>query len=193
MIMFPRFLIALRFSVLMMLFCGFLYPCGITALAQTLFPWQANGSLLYSKEQKQAIGSVLLGQTFTGNRYFHSRPAVNGYDAANSGGANLGVNSKKLIDRITADAVSYNQHFQVGTQIPVDAVTASASSLDSHISLANALKQVQIVSKTRRMDATELEKLVHRVAETSAFTETPYLNVLVLNLTLDGTKVSHRL
>jgi K+-transporting ATPase ATPase C chain len=189
--MLPRFLIALRFSVLMMLLCGFLYPCGITALAQTLFPWQANGSLLYSKEHSQAIGSVLLGQTFTGNQYFHSRPAVNTYDAANSGGANLGANSKKLVDRITADVISYKQNFNLSGQIPVDAVTASASSLDPHISLANALQQVPVVARARGINPTELESLVRRVAESSALTETPYLNVLVLNLTLDGTQVSH--
>jgi len=188
--MLPRFLIALRFSVLMMILCGFLYPCGITALAQTFFPWQANGSLFYSNQHQQPIGSALLGQTFNGNQYFHSRPAVNGYDAANSGGANLGANSKKLVDRISADTISYQQHFETSDEIPVDAVTASASSLDPHISLANALIQVPVVAKTRGMNPIELKSLVHRVAESSVFTETPYLNVLILNLTLDGTQVS---
>jgi|SRR6478609_8752847 len=189
--MLPRLLIAFRFSILMMLVCGLLYPCGITALAQTFFPWQANGSLLYSKEQKQAIGSVLLGQTFTGDRYFHSRPAVNSYDASNSGGSNLGASSQKLIDRITADTASYQKHFEINTLIPVDAVTASSSSLDPHISLANALTQVPVIAKARGTNPVELGKLVNRVAETSAITETPYVNVLVLNLTLDKAQISH--
>lgn len=176
---------ALRAAIMMTLLCGLVYPLLITAMAQTIFPWQANGSLLYSKNSKQAVGSALLGQPFTGVRYFHSRPAVNSYDASNSGGSNLAVNSKKLIDRVQSDIQSYKTSFGKQDHIPVDAITASASSLDPHISFANALQQVPAVAKARGISAVALEKEVHDLAETSFLNEASYVNVLKLNLKLD--------
>jgi potassium-transporting ATPase KdpC subunit len=183
--MLSSLLSALRFSIVMTVLCGLAYPLLITGMAQAIFPWQANGSLLYSKDSKQAIGSALLGQNFTQARYFHSRPAVNSYDASNSGGSNLAVNNKKLIDRIQTDIHRYQTSFGKENNIPVDAVTASSSSLDPHISLANALEQVPAIAKNRGISASELQKQVEEAVESFPLSEAPYVNVLKLNLALD--------
>jgi K+-transporting ATPase ATPase C chain len=178
------FITAFRFSVLMLLLCGLVYPLAMTGLGQAFFPKQANGSLLRTAKG-HLIGSELIGQSFTQAKYFHPRPAANRYDASNSGGSNLAVSSQKLVARIQADVKTYQ--IETGQQelIPVDAITASASSLDPHISLANALSQVPRVAKARGLNSAVLKTQVLKAAEKPFLAESPYLNVLTFNLALD--------
>lgn len=175
---------AIRFTLLIFLFGGILYPLTMTGLGQCLFPAQVNGSLI-RQPNGTIVGSRLIGQPFSKPEYFHPRPAVNGYDASNSGGSNLGVTSKKLIERIRRDAATYQKENPVKQAIPVDAVTASASSLDPHISLANALLQVPRVARARGLSQNAINALVRKLSEKSPLAESPYVNVLVLNLALD--------
>lgn len=175
---------AIRFTILILIIGGILYPLSVTGLGQFLFPHQANGSLV-KQPTGQVIGSSLIGQEFTRPEYFHPRPAVNGYDASNSGGSNLGATSKKLIDRISQDAKTYQADNREKQAIPVDAVTASASNLDPHISLVNALLQVSRVANARHLDTESVKRLVRHIAEKHLLAESSYLNVLELNLALD--------
>jgi K+-transporting ATPase ATPase C chain len=177
-------LIAIRFTVLMLVICGFLYPLALTGLGQALFPAQANGSLLFDP-QGHLIGSKLIGQSFTQPKYFHLRPAVNSYDASNSGGSNLGATSKKLIDRVQQDATAYAQENAVNMSIPVDAVTASASSLDPHISLANAIRQLPRVANARHLPIATVKQWLDQMTEKPVLAERSYVNVLRLNVLLD--------
>jgi K+-transporting ATPase ATPase C chain len=182
--------IAIRFTILMLVLGGILYPFAMTGLGQALFPHLANGSLI--RQNGQVVGSELLGQPFTKPEYFHPRPAVNGYDASNSGGSNLGSTSKKLMNRVSRDAAAYQQENQINQAIPVDAVTASASSLDPHISLANALAQAPRVAAARHLTVAEVQQLISRYQENPALAESPYVNVLILNLALDKQGALHR-
>ncbi|MDH4379572.1 MAG: potassium-transporting ATPase subunit KdpC [Vampirovibrionales bacterium] len=176
--------VAIRFTLLILVSMGLLYPLALTGLGQAFFPQQANGSLIHNATG-QTIGSSLIGQAFTRPEYFHPRPAANGYDAANSGGSNLGPTSKKLIDRITVDTSGYQQKNGAKQPIPVDAVTASASNLDPHISVANALRQVPRVAHARNVSPKRIKALVLQLTEKPLFSEAPYLNVLTLNLALE--------
>jgi K+-transporting ATPase ATPase C chain len=180
-------LTAIRFTILILVFGGLIYPFAMTGLGQLLFPAQANGSLI-KQPTGQVVGSSLIGQAFTRPEYFHPRPAVNGYDASNSGGSNLGATSKKLIDRVSRDAAAYQKDNQDKQAIPVDAVTASASNLDPHISLANALLQVPRVANTRHLAPDTVKQLVEKMAAKQLLAEAPYVNVLTLNLALDRLK-----
>lgn len=176
-------LTAIRFTLLTMLLGGIIYPLIITGLGQLLFPAQANGSLIRASSG-EVIGSNLIGQSFTRPEYFHPRPAVNNYNASNSGGSNLAVTSQKLIDRVTQDAKTYSIE-NGATVIPVDAVMASGSNLDPHISLANALTQASRIAKNRHLELNKVKQLVTSNTEQPLFAEAPYVNVLKLNLALD--------
>lgn len=176
---------ALRFTFIVFLISGIVYPLLITSLGQTLFPKQANGSLIVNP-QGVVIGSSLIGQNFTRPEYFHPRPSANGYDAANSGGSNYGATNQKLINRIQTDALAYQQANPASKTIPVDAVTASASGLDPDISISNALAQVNRVAMVRHLEPTEVRQLVLSHQEQPLFTERPYVNVLQLNMALDS-------
>jgi len=176
---------ALRFTFIVFLISGIVYPLLITSLGQTLFPKQANGSLIINP-QGVVIGSSLIGQNFTRPEYFHPRPSANGYDAANSGGSNYGATNQKLINRIQADALAYQQANSDSKTIPVDAVTASASGLDPDISISNALAQVNRVAMSRHLEPKEVRQLVLKHQEQPLFTERPYVNVLQLNMALDS-------
>lgn len=135
---------------LAILLCG-IYPAVVWLVAQGVFPDQANGSLVSVKGQ--VIGSSLLAQRFAGPRYFHPRPSAagDGYDAANSGGSNLGPTSQKLIAAVKGRAAAYRteNNLAPGVVIPADAVTASASGLDPHISVPNAFMQARRVAEAR--------------------------------------------
>jgi K+-transporting ATPase ATPase C chain len=177
--------IAIRFTFLILVLGGLVYPLSITALGQLFFPAQANGSLI-KQPTGQIVGSSLVGQAFIRPDYFHPRPAANSYDASNSGGSNLGATSKKLIDRVSQDATTYQTENPVGRRaLPVDAVTVSASSLDPHISLANALAQAPRVANARKLSPDSVTQLVRRTAEKPLLAQAPYVNVLALNLALD--------
>jgi K+-transporting ATPase ATPase C chain len=174
---------------LAVLLCG-IYPVVVWGIAQGLFHSQANGSLVLVNGQ--VVGSSLVAQRFTGPGYFHPRPSAagDGYDAANSGGSNLGPTSQKLIDVVKERIAAYRaeNNLAPGVLIPVDAVTASASGLDPHISVKNALLQAGRVAVARGISEGELRKMIASRTEgrdLGIFGE-PRVNVLMLNLDMSG-------
>ncbi|MGH7060146.1 MAG: potassium-transporting ATPase subunit KdpC, partial [Stellaceae bacterium] len=154
---------------------------------QLLFPHQANGSLV--EKDGRVIGSSLIGQSFTSDKYFHGRPSATvqaPYAADNSGGSNLGPTSQALIDRVKADAAKLAKE-NPGTPIPVDLVTTSASGLDPDITPAAALFQVPRVAKARHLDPATLRALIDENTQDRLFglLGEDRVNVLALNLALD--------
>ncbi len=175
--------------LLAVILCG-IYPLILWALSQGLFPHQANGSLVIRKGT--VVGSALLAQGFNDPKYFHPRPSAagQGYDAASSGGSNLGPLSKKLIDTVQQRVKDYRteNNLSPDARVPVDAVTASGSGLDPHISVENALLQAGRVAKVRGIGKDLLHKLIESRTEgrdLGIFGE-PGVNVLMLNLDLDS-------
>lgn len=166
---------------------GIAYPMVVTGLAHVLFPDKANGQLI--QRNGVIVGSRIIGQPFSSPGYFHSRPSAagNGYDAANSGGSNLGPTNQKLVDRVKAD-VARLQAENPGTPVPVDLVTTSGSGLDPNISPAGAAFQVPRVARERHMIAAEVKQLVaeHTAGRQFGFLGEPRVNVLELNLALDA-------
>jgi potassium-transporting ATPase KdpC subunit len=179
--------------VLTLLFCvitGLLYPAVVTAVAQLIFPRQANGSIV--EVNGHPVGSELIGQAFTAPYYFHSRPSAAGagYDATASAGTNKGPTDRKLADTLIAGAVAQvmkDDGVEKG-KIPADMVTSSASGLDPHISPANAALQVARVARERRVDAEAVRQLVQQRTEGRqfGFLGEPRVNVLLLNVALDS-------
>jgi K+-transporting ATPase ATPase C chain len=165
---------------------GIIYPLVVTAIAQVLFPRQANGQLI--QRDGKTVGSAIIGQSFSGLAYFHSRPSAagNGYDAANTNGSQLGPTNQKLIDRVKSD-VSAAQANNPGVPVPIDLVTASASGIDPHITPAAAEFQLPRIAKERGTTADRLRPLVARHTEGRqlGFLGEPRVNVLELNLELD--------
>jgi len=183
----PAIVLTLLFSAI----TGLVYPGVVTALAQLLFPHQANGSLIRSAGG-QLIGSELIGQPFAGLAYFHPRPSAagNGYDGTASGGTNKGPTDVKLADKLIAPAVDSEVRLDgvVKGRIPSDLVTSSGSGLDPHISPASALLQVGRVARARHADTAAVRALVERHVEGRQFGlfGEPRVNVLELNLALDS-------
>jgi K+-transporting ATPase ATPase C chain len=170
--------------------CG-IYPVVVWGLGQTLFHYQANGSLITGKDGT-VYGSELIGQNFSDDQYFNSRPSAagTGYDASNSSATNLGPTSRKLHDSIAAAVAAYRKQNGLSADqlVPADAVTSSASGLDPDISVKNAMLQVARVAKTRKMSADAVTALVQKYTtgrDFGIFGE-PRVNVLKLNLALDG-------
>ena len=168
---------------------GILYPLLVTGLAQLIFPKQANGELIHGKDGV-VIGSRLIGQPFSGPGYFHSRPSAAGaagYDATASGGSNLGPTNAQLITRVNGD-VAKLQAENPGAAIPVDLVTTSGSGLDPDISPAAAEFQIRRVAAERKIQETEIARLVAEHSENRqwGFLGEPRVNVLELNLALDA-------
>ena len=178
--------------VLAVVCCG-IYPLVVYGIAQLAFPRQANGSLIIAKDGT-VRGSELLGQSFTEAKYFHPRPSAagNGYDAANSGGSNLGPTSEKLADLIKQRIVVYRSENGLSeqTETPADAVTASGSGLDPHISMRNAELQLVRVAKARNLSETKIRELIakHTDKPRLGVYGEPGVNVLKLNLALDSIK-----
>jgi K+-transporting ATPase ATPase C chain len=174
---------------LAVILCG-LYPAAVWVLAQGLFPAKANGSLIV--RSGTTLGSSLIGQGFAGPKYFHPRPSAagQGYDAVRSGGSNLGPTSKKLVDAVRRRTSDYREENSLSpeTMVPADAVTASASGLDPHISLNNALLQTPRVAKARGLDEMAVRKLIEAYTQGRdlGILGEPRVNVLMLNLALDG-------
>jgi K+-transporting ATPase ATPase C chain len=182
---------AVMSTLMMAIVCCGLYPLVVFGLGQILFHDQANGSLLIDRTGS-VRGSRLIGQQFTLDKYFQSRPSAagNGYDATSSGGSNLGPTSQKLSDTIKQNIASYRakNNLDTNTLVPADAVTASGSGLDPHISLRNAELQAPRVAKARNLPLEKVQSLVSANTDPANFgiLGEPGVNVLALNLALDA-------
>jgi K+-transporting ATPase ATPase C chain len=178
--------IAVLMTIVTTILLGLVYPLAMTALAQAIFPDEANGQLIV--RDGRTIGSRIVGQSFSSTRYFHGRPSAagTGYDAANSGGTNLGPTNRKLVDAVKA-AVDAARKENRGASMPVDLVTSSASGLDPHLSPAAALFQAPRVAAARHASEAEVRRLVEAHIEPRQFglLGEPRVNVLELNLALD--------
>jgi K+-transporting ATPase ATPase C chain len=192
--------VAVLMTIVTTLLLGVAYPLAVTGLAQVLFRDKANGQLL--ERDGQVVGSRIIGQAFSSPGYFRSRPSAagTGYDAANSGGTNLGPTNKKLVDAVKAavDAARAENSEVRGAggcgvpgaacTVPVDLVTSSASGLDPHVSPAAAAFQVSRVARERGIPEAEVRRLVeaHFEGRQLGFLGEPVVNVLELNLALDA-------
>ncbi len=181
---------AVRVFVILTVLTGLLYPLVIWGVAQTVFPNQANGSLL--ARQGRLVGSELIGQAFEGPSYFHGRPSAagtNGYDAAGSSASNLGPTNRDFLNQVRdrAAAVLSENALTASAETPADLVTASASGLDPHISPDAAYLQVPRVAKARRLSERTVQQLVKAAIEGRqlGFMGEPRVNVLRLNISLD--------
>jgi potassium-transporting ATPase KdpC subunit len=181
--------IAVRFTVVTTIVFGLGYPLLVTGLSQWIFPKQANGSLI--EKNGQVVGSRLIGQPFSGDKYFHPRPSAagNGYDPTASSGSNLGPTNQALVTRVEQDVAKWQKE-NPGTPIPADLVTASGSGLDPDISPASAEFQVARVAQARGMSPEEVRRIVakHTQARQFGLFGEARVNVLELNLDLDGMK-----
>jgi potassium-transporting ATPase KdpC subunit len=177
---------AIRFTIATTILCGLAYPLLVTGLASVLFPHQAAGSLIL--QNGQVIGSELLAQSFTSDRYFHPRPSAagNGYDATSSGGSNLAQSSAKLVQRIQGDIDKLTRE-NPGKPVPIDLVTTSGSGLDPDITPDAAIYQVARVAKARSLSEDRVLQLVHEhtTGRQLGVLGEPRVNVLELNLALD--------
>jgi potassium-transporting ATPase KdpC subunit len=177
---------SIRFTILTTLVLGLGYPLLVTGISQLIFPHQANGSLIL--KDGQVIGSELIGQTFTSDRYFHPRPSAagNGYDATASGGSNLAQSNAKLGQRIQTE-IDKLQSSNGGKPVPIDMVTTSASGLDPDITPDNAEYQAPRIAKARGLSEDTVRNLIatHTKGRDLAVFGEPRVNVLNLNLALD--------
>ena len=179
--------IALRFTLVTTLILGIGYPLLVTGFAQLALRRQADGELI--SRNGIVVGSALIGQNFSSDKYFHSRisAAGNGYDAGNSSGSNYAQSSQKLVTRIQGD-VSKASTDNPTQPVPIDLVTASGSGLDPDITPAAAFYQIHRIAKTRNLSDDQVTRLVneHITPRQFGFLGEPRVNVLQLNLALDA-------
>jgi K+-transporting ATPase ATPase C chain len=180
-------IVAIRFTLITTVFFGLAYPLLVTGISQWIFPKQANGSLFV--KNGQVVGSRLIAQGFSGEKYFHPRPSAAGagYDPTASGGSNLGPTNEVLVTRVQQDVAKLRQE-NPGAAIPADLVTTSGSGLDPDISPAAAEFQVARVAKARGISAEELRRIVarHTLPRQYGIFGEARVNVLELNLDLDA-------
>ena len=180
----------LAMVALLVILCG-VYPLVVWGIAQAAFPTKANGSLI--EQHGKIVGSELIAQNFSGDRYFHPRPSAagdTGYDGTSSGGSNLGPLSQKLTDQVKerVEAYRHENNLPAATLVPADAVTASASGLDPHITLSNANLQAVRVARARNMSLHQVKSLIQQCTEGPdlGIFGKPGVNVLRLNLALEA-------
>jgi len=177
---------AILITFVLTIITGILYPLAVTGAAQAMFHNKANGSLI--ERNGKVIGSEIIGQNFAKPEYFHPRPSQNSYDAANSGGSNLGPTNPALADRLKKDGEAFRkENPDFSGPIPADAITASGSGLDPEISPANAMAQLARVAKARGVSADTLQSLVesNTARRDLAVLGEPRVNVLKLNIAVD--------
>ena len=193
---------AIVLVVALTIITGLVYPLVMTGIAGVVFPYQAQGSMI--EQDGKVIGSALIGQEFTSDKYFHGRPSATvtadpndstktvpaPYNAANSGGSNLGPTNKALIERVQGDIDKLKQE-NPSAAVPIDLVTTSGGGLDPHISPAAAFFQVPRVAKARNLPEDRVRQLVeqHIEGRTLGLLGEPRVNVMALNLALDGASV----
>lgn len=184
--------IAVRFTIVTTILFGIGYPLAVTGLAQLTMRDKADGQLIM--RDGRVVGSKLIGQSFTSDRYFHGRPSAagNGYDATSSGGSNLGPTNQKLVDRINSDVAAYQKQ-NPGKLVPIDLVTASASGLDPDITPASALYQAPRIAASRHLPEETVRTLIksHIQGRQFGVLGEPRVNVLELNLALDDLSKAH--
>ncbi|WP_348261520.1 potassium-transporting ATPase subunit KdpC [Telmatobacter sp. DSM 110680] len=178
---------SIRFTLLTTVLLGIGYPLLVTGIAGAMFPHKAAGSLIL--KDGQVIGSELLAQSFTSDRYFHPRPSAagNGYDPTSSGGSNLAQSNAKLVQRIQGDIDKLAAQ-NPGHPVPIDAVTTSGSGLDPDVTPDNAYFQAPLIAKARGLSETQVRQLIqqHIAGRTFGVLGEPRVNVLELNMALDN-------
>jgi K+-transporting ATPase ATPase C chain len=191
--MWKQIISAFRMLLVMTFLTGLVYPLTMTGLAQTLMPFRANGSIVL--KDGQPVGSRLIGQNFTSADYFHGRPSAagqDGYDAAGSGGSNLGPTNKQLVDKVRkrVSKIRSENGLSFDYGVPADLVTASGSGLDPDISPAAAYLQAERVAKARSLAVDVVHKLIDSQVKPrqGGLLGEPRVNVLELNLALDALK-----
>ena len=185
----------LRLSLVLLVICGGLYPALVTLVGGTLFPYQAQGSIIRDSSGNP-VGSELIAQAFDKDNYFHPRPSAagtDGYDATSSGGSNYGPTDQKLIDRVTSDSASLKQENPGLTVLPADLLTTSGSGLDPDISPAAAMAQVPRIAGARKISEQQVTDLInsHVTPRDLGIFGEPRVNVLKLNLDLDKLAPPH--